>query len=132
MGKFVQKKGKDKNLQIDMEQSLLDIPVTDIDGNEGILRDFIKDKKCIMIVNVASKCAFSNKTYKEMIRLHKEYRDRGFQILAFPCNQFLKQEPGNAEDIKSYAIGKHGAEFPIFEKTQVNGDNTCDVYKYLR
>ena len=67
-----------------------------------------------------------------MVRLHKEYRDRGFEILAFPCNQFMGQEPGTNEEIKKFARDHYGAEFPLFAKIEVNGPNTHEVYKYLR
>ncbi len=67
-----------------------------------------------------------------MVRLHKEYRDQGFEILAFPCNQFRGQEPGSNAEIKAFAKELYGAEFPLFAKTEVNGANTCDAYKYLR
>lgn len=64
--------------------------------------------------------------------LHKEYRDKGFEILAFPCDQFLGQEPGTNSDIKKLILEKFKAEFPLFEKSEINGPNTCDVYKFLR
>ena len=85
-----------------------------------------------MVINVATKWGLTDKTYTQMVRLHKEYRDSGFEILAFPCNQFMNQEPGTNEQIQKFATEKYGAEFPIFDKTDVNGENTCDVYKFLR
>jgi glutathione peroxidase len=66
------------------------------------------------------------------VDLHREYRDKGFEILAFPCDQFLSQEPGSNSDIKKLIKDKFRAEFPLFEKSEINGPNTCDVYKYLR
>ncbi len=67
-----------------------------------------------------------------MVRLHKLYREHGFEILAFPCNQFMGQEPGSNPEIKTFARELYGAEFPLFAKTDVNGENTCEIYKYLR
>lgn len=64
--------------------------------------------------------------------LHREFRDKGFEILAFPCDQFLSQEPGTNSDIKKLIKDKFRAEFPLFEKSEINGPNTCAVYKYLR
>ena len=64
--------------------------------------------------------------------MHSELRDEGFEILAFPCNQFMKQEPGTDEEIKEFARGKYGAEFPLFSKIDVNGRNAHEVYRYLR
>ena len=67
-----------------------------------------------------------------MVRLHKQYRDQGFEILAFPCNQFGSQEPGSNAEVKAFAKELYGAEFPLFAKTDVNGANSCAVYQYLR
>jgi glutathione peroxidase len=67
-----------------------------------------------------------------MVRVHQKYRDQGFEILAFPCNQFMKQEPGTNAEIKAFARELYGAEFMMFEKTNVNGSQCCEVYKYLR
>ena len=67
-----------------------------------------------------------------MVRVHRKYRDQGFEILAFPCNQFMKQEPGTNPEIKAFAQELYGAEFMMFEKTNVNGSSSCEVYKYLR
>ena len=64
--------------------------------------------------------------------MHRKYRDQGFEILAFPCNQFMKQEPGSNAEIKAFARELYGAEFMMFEKTNVNGAQCCEVYKYLR
>ena len=64
--------------------------------------------------------------------MHKKYRDQGFEVLGFPCNQFMNHEPGSNEEIKAFARELYGAEFPMFEKTEVNGPNTCDVYRYIR
>ena len=63
--------------------------------------------------------------------LHKEYREQGLEILAFPCNQFGGQEPGTNQQVKEFAQG-YGAEFPLFSKIEVNGANTDETYKYLR
>ena len=67
-----------------------------------------------------------------MVRVHQKYSDQGFEILAFPCNQFMKQEPGTNAEIKAFARELYGAEFMMFEKTNVNGSQCCEVYKYLR
>ena len=64
--------------------------------------------------------------------MHSEYKDQGFEILGFPCNQFKEQEPGTNEEIKAFAQEKYGAEFPLFSKIEVNGDNAHEIYKYLR
>ena len=83
--KMVSKKGNDKLST--SYQSLFDIPTVDIDGNNiQKLASLCQNKKCIMVVNVASKWGLTDKTYTEMVRLHKKYRSQGFEILAFPCN----------------------------------------------
>lgn len=74
----------------------------------------------------------TDKNYTQMVKLHKEYRDQGFEILAFPCNQFMGQEPGTNLEVKAFARELYGAEFPLFAKTDVNGKDTCDVYQFLR
>lgn len=129
--KAVSKKGKDKLST--SYQSLFDIPTVDIDGKiiEN-LGSVCQGKKCIMVVNVASKWGLTDKTYTQMVRLHRQYRDQGFEILAFPCNQFMSQEPGTDAEIKAFAQNLYSAEFPLFAKTEVNGEKTCEVYKYLR
>ena len=106
--------------------------MTDIEGREILLGDLLDGKKCYLIVNVASKCMLSSIQYQELVKAHQEYRQYGFEILAFPCNQFLSREPGSNEQIVSYARGKHGAEFPIFSKVNVNGQNAHEVFKYVR
>ena len=129
--KAVSKKGKE-SLQ-SSHHSLFDISAVDIDGkNIERLGSICESKKCIMVVNVASKWGLTDKTYTQMVRLHKQYRDQGFEILAFPCNQFMSQEPGSNAEIKAFARDLYSAEFPLFAKTEVNGANTCEVYKYLR
>jgi len=67
-----------------------------------------------------------------MVEIYNEYKGRGFTILAFPCNQFAKQEAGTNEQIKEFAQGKYKAEFPLMAKVDVNGPTACDVYKFLR
>ena len=66
-----------------------------------------------------------------MSALHEKYKDRGAQVLAFPCNQFGAQEPGTNEEILEFATSKYGVGFPMFAKIEVNGDGACDLYKWL-
>lgn len=130
--KLVSKKGKDKFSEQRYE-SLLDIPARDIDGNYiNKLEDILHGKRCILVVNVASKWGLTDKHYTQFVRLYKEYRDQGFEILAFPCNQFMNQEPGTHEEIKKFIRDLYGGEWPIFEKIEVNGQNSHDVFKFLR
>ena len=72
------------------------------------------------------------KNYTQLVELHREFAEsRGLRILAFPCNQFAKQEPGSPEDIKRYAAG-YGAEFDMFAKVEVNGQRALPLYKFLK
>lgn len=87
--------------------------------------------KVVLVVNVASKCGFTPQ-YKELEELYKKYKDQGLEIIGFPCNQFLGQEPGTQEDIQSFCQLNYGVSFPIMKKIDVNGDNADPVYKYLK
>ncbi|CAI2379018.1 unnamed protein product [Moneuplotes crassus] len=112
--------------------SIFDIPATDIEGNEVILGDLVKDCKCVMIVNVASKCMLANKHYTQMVKIHKCFQHKGFQILAFPCNQFLGQESCSNDDINEFVRTKYGVEFKMMAKVNVNGVNSHEVFKFCR
>jgi glutathione peroxidase len=86
--------------------------------------------KVVMIVNVASKCGLTPQ-YEQLQALHKKYSKDGLAILGFPCNQFLSQEPGTAEEIKEFCRVNYGVSFDIFSKIDVNGDGACELYKSL-
>ncbi|KAL2510644.1 putative glutathione peroxidase 4 [Abeliophyllum distichum] len=88
--------------------------------------------KVLLVVNVASKCGFTNTNYTQLTELYSKYKDRGFEILAFPCNQFLNQEPGSSEDAEQFACTRFKAEYPIFQKVRVNGKDAAPVYKFLK
>jgi glutathione peroxidase len=109
--------------------SLYDIEVEDIDGNFLKLQKY--KGKVLLIVNVASKCGFTPQ-YEELELLHKEYASQGLAILAFPCNQFLSQEPGNNEAIKEFCSLSYGVEFDLFAKVDVNGENTHPLFEHLK
>ena len=94
--------------------------------------DYLNDKKAIICVNVASKWGITSRDYPALVKIHTELEQEGLQILGFPCNQFKEQEPGTAEEILQLARGKYGVTFPLFEKIEVNGENTHEVYKFLR
>ncbi|XP_047315956.1 probable glutathione peroxidase 5 [Impatiens glandulifera] len=88
--------------------------------------------KVMLIVNVASKCLFTNLNYKQLTDLYRKYKDKGFVVLAFPCNQFLHQEPGTSEDAAEFACTRYQAEYPIFQKVNVNGPDAAPIYKFLK
>jgi len=87
--------------------------------------------KVLLVVNVASKCGFTPQ-YEGLEKLYKTYKAQGFEILAFPCNQFGEQEPGSAEEIQKFCSTTFSVTFPLFEKIDVNGDNTHPLYRYLK
>ncbi|KAD3338224.1 hypothetical protein E3N88_33745 [Mikania micrantha] len=75
---------------------------------------------------------FTNSNYPKLAELHKKYREKGFEILAFPCNQFLSQEPESSEKVEQFACTRFNAEYPIFHKIRVNGPKAAPVYKFLK
>ncbi|KAG6400964.1 hypothetical protein SASPL_137809 [Salvia splendens] len=114
----------------DSPKSVYDFTVKDIHGNDVPLSNY--KGKVLLIVNVASKCGLTQSNYKELNVLYERYRDRGFEILAFPCNQFGYQEPGTNEEIEETVCTRFKAEFLIFDKIEVNGKNTAPLYKFLK
>jgi glutathione peroxidase len=106
-----------------------DIPLKTIDGKPETLRAF--DGKALLIVNVASKCGFTPQ-YAGLEELHKRFRKRGFEVLGFPCDQFGHQEPGDEKEIQNFCKLTYDVSFPMFAKTEVNGDNAHPLYKALK
>lgn len=87
--------------------------------------------KVVLIVNTASKCGLTPQ-FKELEQLYKQYKERDFEILGFPCNQFAKQDPGSNKEIGEFCLINYGVTFTMFEKIDVNGENTHPLYKYLK
>ncbi|KAG2356170.1 glutathione peroxidase [Suillus spraguei] len=87
--------------------------------------------KVVLVVNVASKCGFTPQ-YQGLQALYDKHKERGFIILGFPCNQFGGQEPGDDAAIASFCEVNHGVNFPLMKKSDVNGDNTNSVYRWLK
>ncbi|WBU38770.1 glutathione peroxidase [Homoserinibacter sp. YIM 151385] len=108
--------------------SLRDIPLTTIDGEETTLAAYAD--RAVIVVNVASKCGLTPQ-YEKLERLQREYGERGLTVLGFPCNQFLGQEPGSAEQIQEFCSTTYGVTFPMFEKTKVNGRHQHPLYAEL-
>ncbi|KAA3458075.1 putative glutathione peroxidase 8 isoform X2 [Gossypium australe] len=96
------------------DKTLYDYTVKDIDGKDTPLSKF--KGKVLLIVNVASRCGLTTSNYSELSHIYDKYKNQGFEILAFPCNQFGGQEPGSNPDIKNFACTRFKAEFPIFDK----------------
>ncbi|KAJ7158619.1 glutathione peroxidase [Mycena filopes] len=98
----------------------------------GDVLDFSEFKgKTVLVVNVASACGFTPQ-YKGLQALYEKYKDRDFTIIGFPCNQFGGQEPGTDEEIATFCEVNHGVTFPLVKKTDVNGDNANEVFKWLK
>ena len=109
--------------------SIYDIPVTALDGTAGTLAPY--RGQVMQVVNVASKCGFTPQ-YAGLEALYRTYKDRGFVVLGFPCNQFLGQEPGGSGDIAAFCSVNYSVSFPLFEKVAVNGPGTHPLYRYLK
>ncbi len=101
----------------------------DYKGNEVPLSNF--KGKVLLIVNTATKCGFTPQ-YEELMDLHDKYHDKGFEILDFPCNQFLGQAPGTSEEIHEACILSWRIKFPQFAKINVNGKSEAPLYRYLK
>ncbi len=99
-----------------------------LDGEPASIGDF--RGKSLLVVNVASKCGLTPQ-YEGLERLQKTYRDKGFTVLGFPCNQFGGQEPGSPEEIATFCSTTYGVTFPMFEKIEVNGEGRHPVYEEL-
>ncbi|XP_027080756.2 probable phospholipid hydroperoxide glutathione peroxidase [Coffea arabica] len=111
-------------------QLVHDFTVKDARGNDVDLSQY--KGKVLLIVNVASQCGLTNSNYTELTKLYEQYKDQGLEILAFPCNQFGSQEPGTNEEIQQFACTRFKAEYPIFDKVDVNGSNAAPLYKFLK
>lgn len=109
--------------------SIYDFKIKDIDGN---LVDFQEYKgKVLVIVNTASKCGFTPQ-FQGLEELYKKYNEKGLEILGFPCNQFLNQDPASEGEIKNFCMINYGVSFKMFEKILVNGKNAHPLFKYLK
>lgn len=108
--------------------SIYDFKVKAQDGSEVALSDY--KGKVLLIVNTATGCGFTPQ-YDELQDIYDEFKDQGFEILDFPCNQFGEQAPGDDEEIHSFCTGRYGITFPQFSKIDVNGENATPLYKWL-
>jgi len=112
-----------------MPKHFYDFSATSISGEKVSMADY--KNKVILIVNVASKCSFTPQ-YEGLEQLYKTYHAQGFEILGFPSNQFGNQEPGTEKEIQNFCKVNFGVTFPLFEKIDVNGDNTHPLYIFLK
>jgi glutathione peroxidase len=111
-----------------LNKNISSITVKDIDGKSVNLSDY--KGKVLLVVNVASYCGYT-KQYAGLEEIYKKYKDKGFEILAFPCNQFGEQEPGTNEEIKNFCSSKFDVTFKLFDKINVNGKDKSPLYSVL-
>jgi len=108
---------------------LADIALTTIDGKAEKVGDYAG--KAMLVVNVASKCGFTPQ-YAGLEALYRRYRDKGFVVLGFPCDQFGHQEPGDEKEIQNSCSTRYDVSFPMFAKTEVNGESAHPLYKAIK
>lgn len=108
--------------------NILDLTVKDINGKEVKLSNY--KGKVLLIVNVASKCGYTPQ-YEGLEKIYKQYKNKGFEILAFPCNDFGAQEPGTNEEIKEFCSTKYDVTFQLFDKIKVIGKEKSKLYERL-
>ena len=111
-----------------MSNKIYEIPVRRIDGRETTLAEF--EGKTLLVVNVASKCGLTPQ-YEGLENLYKEYKDQGFEVLGFPANNFLAQEPGTNDEIQEFCEHNYGVSFPLYQKISVKGDDQHLLYHHL-
>jgi len=109
--------------------SIDDVTIKALNDEPLDLAALTKDK-AVLVVNVASKCGLTPQ-YEGLERLHEQLGDRGFSVLGVPCNQFMGQEPGSAEEIQEFCSTTYGVTFPLTEKVEVNGDGRHPLYEEL-
>ena len=108
---------------------IYDYKVKDVNGSEVSLKDY--EGKVLLVVNTATGCGFTPQ-YEGLQKLYDKFKDRGFEILDFPSNQFFEQAPGTNEEIVSFCQLTYGTTFKTFAKIDVNGENAHPLYKYLK
>lgn len=106
-----------------------DFNALSIDGKDISMSEF--KNKIVLIVNTASKCGFTPQ-FEGLEKLYNQYKNEGFVILGFPCNQFGNQDPGKDNEIKSFCEINYGVTFPMFSKVEVNGDDAHPIFKWLK
>ena len=109
--------------------SILDAPISRLDGTSTTLGE-ITGGRPALLVNVASKCGLTPQ-YTGLEQLHETYGDASFTVVGLPCNQFMGQEPGTAEEIEEFCSATYGVTFPMTEKIEVNGDERHEIYRGL-
>lgn len=112
-----------------MSKTLSDFSANRLDGTKQALSDY--SGQLVLVVNVASQCGLTPQ-YEGLEALYKQFKDRGLVILGFPCNQFAGQEPGTSAEIAEFCSLNYGVSFPLFERIDVNGDDTHPLYDWMK
>jgi glutathione peroxidase len=118
-----------ESTSIGLKASVYNFSARLLDGREAHLREF--QGKVLLVVNTASRCGFTPQ-YAGLEQLYRKNKDRGFEVLGFPCNQFGGQEPGTAGDIGAFCRENYDVSFPMFDKIEVNGAAAHPLYRYLK
>jgi len=103
---------------------------TDIDGNEQSMSRY--QGKVLIVANVASKCSYTKANYEELQQMFDKYKDKGLSVLAFPCNQFLNEEPGTESEIKEFACSRYKVTFDMAKKVDVNGSGAHPLWEFMK
>lgn len=111
-----------------LNKNIYDLSVITMDGENKSLSDY--KGKILLIVNVASKCGYTSQ-YEGLEAIYEKYKDKGFEILAFPCNDFGEQEPGTNDEIRTFCESKYNVTFTLFDKVKVLGDDKSPLYQRL-
>ncbi|NMT63951.1 glutathione peroxidase [Marinobacter orientalis] len=111
------------------KESIYDFRATDIHGREHSLEEF--RGKVLLIVNTASKCGFTPQ-FEGLQSLYTDLKDKGLEVLGFPCNQFRNQDPADDKAISEFCSLNYGVDFPMFSKVEVNGPNAHPLFQYLK
>ena len=109
--------------------SFYDLSVTAPDGNEISMKDY--EGKVVLVVNTATGCGFTPH-YKDLEEMYEKFHDKGFEIIDVPCNQFAGQTPGSDDEIHEFCQLKYNTQFPQMKKSDVNGENAIELFKYLK
>ena len=109
--------------------TVLDFRADSLDGKPVDLQQY--RGKVLLIVNTASNCGFTPQ-YQGLEEIYRQFKDKGLEVLGFPCNQFGRQEPGTAQEIGTFCERNYGVSFPLFAKIDVNGDDAHPLFKHLK
>jgi glutathione peroxidase len=112
-----------------MSHPIYDQKVNRLNGESNDLSEY--KGQVLLIVNTASECGFTPQ-YEGLESLYQQYKNKGFSVLGFPCNQFGKQEPGSSDEIASFCSNRFSVSFPLFEKVDVNGENAHPLFDHLK